>query len=119
MIQNNGNMGNTQNVFNERFNRAQGEVQEQGGRQMQNPSVTGKRKSREEELYESLYYAKWSYVMSGYNQEPLGMKVFFGRPQHIWTEEEVDITPEHCEVDAELEERPTGLEIFVLTSKMG
>ncbi|CBH12233.1 retrotransposon hot spot (RHS) protein, putative [Trypanosoma brucei gambiense DAL972] len=119
MIQNNGNMGNTQNVFNERFNRAQGEVQERGGRQMQNPSVTGKRKSREEELYESLYYAKWSYVMSGYNQEPLGMKVFFGRPQHIWTEEEVDITPEHCEVDAELEERPTGLEIFVLTSMMG
>ncbi|CBH12255.1 retrotransposon hot spot (RHS) protein, putative [Trypanosoma brucei gambiense DAL972] len=119
MIQNNGNMRNTQNVFNERFNRAQGEVQERGGRQMQNPSVTGKRKSREEELYESLYYAKWSYVMSGYNQEPLGMKVFFGRPQHIWTEEEVDITPEHCEVDEELEERPTGLEIFVLTSKMG
>ncbi|AAZ12261.1 retrotransposon hot spot (RHS) protein, putative [Trypanosoma brucei brucei TREU927] len=118
MIQNNGNMRNTQNVFNERFNRAQGEVQERGGRQMQNPSVTGKRKSREEELYESLYYAKWSYVMSGYNQEPLGMKVFFGRPQHIWTEEEVDITPEHCEVDAELEERPTGLEIFVLTSKI-
>ncbi|CBH12235.1 retrotransposon hot spot (RHS) protein, putative [Trypanosoma brucei gambiense DAL972] len=119
MIQNNGNMRNTQNVFNERFNRAQGEVQERGGRQMQNPSVTGKRKSREEELYESLYYAKWSYVMSGYNQEPLGMKVFFGRPQHIWTEEEVDITPEHCEVDEELEERPTGLEIFVLTSMMG
>ncbi|RHW71607.1 retrotransposon hot spot (RHS) protein [Trypanosoma brucei equiperdum] len=119
MIQNNGNMRNTQNVFNERFNRGQGEVQERGGRQMQNPSVTGKRKSREEELYESLYYAKWSYVMSGYNQEPLGMKVFFGRPQHIWTEEEVDITPKHCEVDAELEERPTGLEIFVLTSKMG
>nr|CAD21755.1 retrotransposon hot spot protein, RHS3 [Trypanosoma brucei] len=70
-------------------------------------------------LYESIYNAKWSYVMSGYDEEPLGMKVFNGKPQRIWTEEEVDITPEPANVDAEIEERPNGLEIFVLTSEKG
>ncbi|AAQ15529.1 retrotransposon hot spot (RHS) protein, putative [Trypanosoma brucei brucei TREU927] len=70
-------------------------------------------------LYDSIYNAKWSYVMSGYRREPLGMKVFDGRPQSIWTEAEVDITPDPTNVDAEIEERPDGLEIFVLTSEEG
>ncbi|AAQ15580.1 retrotransposon hot spot (RHS) protein, putative [Trypanosoma brucei brucei TREU927] len=70
-------------------------------------------------LYESIYNAKWSYVMSGYHTEPLGMKVFDGRPQRMWTEEDVDITPLPANVDAEIEERPDGLEIFVLTSEKG
>ncbi|AAQ15533.1 retrotransposon hot spot (RHS) protein, putative [Trypanosoma brucei brucei TREU927] len=72
-----------------------------------------------EGVYESIYNAKWSYVMSGYNEEPLGMKVFDGKPQCIWTEAEVDITPDPANVDAEIEERPDGLEIFVLTSEKG
>ncbi|AAQ15516.1 retrotransposon hot spot (RHS) protein, putative [Trypanosoma brucei brucei TREU927] len=70
-------------------------------------------------VYDSIYNAKWSYVMSGYDEEPLGMKVFDGKPQHIWTEAEVDITPDPANVDAEIEERPNGLEIFVLTSEKG
>ncbi|RHW72367.1 Retrotransposon hot spot protein [Trypanosoma brucei equiperdum] len=69
--------------------------------------------------YDSIYDAKWSYVMSGYDAEPLGMKVFCGRPQRIWTEEEVDITPLPANVDAQVPERPNGLEIFVLTSEKG
>ncbi|CBH17319.1 retrotransposon hot spot (RHS) protein, putative [Trypanosoma brucei gambiense DAL972] len=70
-------------------------------------------------VYDSIYDAKWSYVMSGYRREPLGMKVFDGKPQRIWTEAEVDINPEPANVDARVPERPYGLEIFVLTSEKG
>ncbi|AAQ15526.1 retrotransposon hot spot (RHS) protein, putative [Trypanosoma brucei brucei TREU927] len=70
-------------------------------------------------VYDSIYNAKWSYVMSGYDEEPLGMKVFDGRPPHMWTKEEVDITPLPANVDARVPERPYGLEIFVLTSEKG
>ncbi|RHW66950.1 retrotransposon hot spot (RHS) protein [Trypanosoma brucei equiperdum] len=72
-----------------------------------------------EGVYESIYNAKWSYVMSGYNTEPLGIKVFDGRPQRMWAEAEVNIIPEPADVDSEMEERSNGLEIIVLTSERG
>ncbi|EAN77387.1 retrotransposon hot spot (RHS) protein, putative [Trypanosoma brucei brucei TREU927] len=72
-----------------------------------------------EGVYDSICNATWSYVVSGYDEEPLGMKVFGGRPRRIWTEEEVDVTPEPANVDSEMEERPNGLEIIVLTSERG
>nr|AAL14359.1 RHS1 [Trypanosoma brucei] len=70
------------------------------------------------DVYDSIYNAKWSYVMSGYNTEPLGMKVFDGRPPHMWTKEEVDVshTPETMK---EPLPRHGNLEIAVLTSQMG
>nr|CAD21869.1 H25N7.12 [Trypanosoma brucei] len=70
-------------------------------------------------VYDSIYNAKWSYVMSGYRREPLGMRVFDGKPQRIWTEAEVDINPDPANLDARVPERPYGLEIFVLTSEEG
>ncbi|CBH10877.1 retrotransposon hot spot (RHS) protein, putative [Trypanosoma brucei gambiense DAL972] len=69
-------------------------------------------------VYESIYNATWSYVESGHREEPLGMKVFNGRPQHMWTKEEVDIshTPETMN---EPLPRHGNLEIAVLTSQVG
>ncbi|AAZ10619.1 retrotransposon hot spot (RHS) protein, putative [Trypanosoma brucei brucei TREU927] len=71
------------------------------------------------DVYDSFYNAKWSYVMSGYDAEPLGMKVFDGRPQRIWTEAELNITPKTADFDARVKEGSNGLEIFVLTSEKG
>nr|CAJ16176.1 retrotransposon hot spot (RHS) protein, putative [Trypanosoma brucei brucei TREU927] len=71
------------------------------------------------DVYDSICNATWSYVMSGYDEEPLGMKVFDGRPRRIWAEAEVNIIPRPADVDSEMEERPNGLEIIVLTSERG
>ncbi|CAD53027.1 retrotransposon hot spot (RHS) protein, putative; retrotransposon hot spot protein 1 (RHS1), putative [Trypanosoma brucei brucei TREU927] len=69
-------------------------------------------------VYDSIYNATWGYVESGYDEEPLGMKVFNGRPPHMWTKEEVDVshTPETMN---EPLPRHGNLEIAVLTSQMG
>ncbi|CAD53013.1 retrotransposon hot spot (RHS) protein, putative; retrotransposon hot spot protein 4 (RHS4), putative [Trypanosoma brucei brucei TREU927] len=119
MNQNGGCVGDTRNILNGWLNGAYRPMKRQAGRKNENPSETGEGKSLEEKLYDSIYNAKWSYVMSGYDEDPLGMKVFDGKPQRIWTEAEVDITPDPANVDAEIEERPDGLEIFVLTSEKG
>nr|AAL14358.1 RHS1 [Trypanosoma brucei] len=69
-------------------------------------------------LYESVYNATWGYVESGHREEPLGMKVFDGRPLHMWTKEEVYVshTPETM---CKPLPRDGNLEIAVLTSQMG
>ncbi|CBH17322.1 retrotransposon hot spot protein (RHS,pseudogene), putative [Trypanosoma brucei gambiense DAL972] len=69
-------------------------------------------------VYESIYNATWGYVESGHREEPLGMKVFGGRPQRMWTKEEVDVshTPETMYKPLP---RRGNLEIAVLTSQMG
>ncbi|AAQ15496.1 retrotransposon hot spot (RHS) protein, putative [Trypanosoma brucei brucei TREU927] len=69
-------------------------------------------------LYDSICNAKWSYVMSGYDEEPLGLKVFDGRPPRMWTKEEVDVSHVPKTMNEPLP-RHGNLEIAVLTSQVG
>ncbi|CCD20532.1 retrotransposon hot spot (RHS) protein, putative, partial [Trypanosoma vivax Y486] len=73
---------------------------------------------REYARYTSVHRASWGYVESGHTDEPLGLKIFEGYPASVWTAEEVCVTPLLREIDNELP-RPTGLEILVLSSKLG
>ncbi|AAZ11588.1 retrotransposon hot spot (RHS) protein, putative [Trypanosoma brucei brucei TREU927] len=118
MNQNGGSVGDTWNVLNGWLNGAYRPMKRQADRENENPSETGEGKSLEEKLYDSIYNAKWSYVMSGYDTEPLGMKVFDGRPQQMWTKEEVDVSQTPETVNEPLP-RHGNLEIAVLTSQMG
>ncbi|CCD18598.1 hypothetical protein, conserved in T. vivax [Trypanosoma vivax Y486] len=79
-----------------------------------------------EGLYDSVVNATWACVKSGAAGEPLGMKIYQGHvskkvigPEMLWKEKEVNFfnTPGD-EVD-EQRDRKDGIEIFVLTSRMG
>ncbi|AAZ10615.1 retrotransposon hot spot (RHS) protein, putative [Trypanosoma brucei brucei TREU927] len=118
MNQNGGSVGDTRNILNGWLNGAYRPMKRQASRENENPSETGKGKSLEEKLYDYIYNATWSYVMSGYNEEPLGMKVFDGRPPRMWTKEEVDVS-HTLETMNEPLPRHGNLEIAVLTSQVG
>ncbi|CCD18885.1 hypothetical protein, conserved in T. vivax [Trypanosoma vivax Y486] len=79
-----------------------------------------------EGLYDSVVNATWAYVKSGDTDGPLGMKIYVRDesgnvigPEMLWREEEVNFfnTPD-SEVDEQCD-REDGIEIFVLTSRMG
>ncbi|CCD18189.1 retrotransposon hot spot protein, putative [Trypanosoma vivax Y486] len=79
-----------------------------------------------EGLYNSVMDATWAYVKSGDTDGPLGMKIYERdesenviAPEMLWREEEVNFfnTPDN-EVDEQCD-REDGIEIFLLTSRMG
>ncbi|CCD21641.1 hypothetical protein, conserved (fragment), partial [Trypanosoma vivax Y486] len=43
--------------------------------------------------FESVVNARWSHVLSGVADKPLGMCVADGRPTSVWSDAEVDVTP--------------------------
>ncbi|CCD21434.1 hypothetical protein, conserved in T. vivax, partial [Trypanosoma vivax Y486] len=79
-----------------------------------------------EGLYNSVMDPTWAYVKSGDTNGPLGMGVCEGNvsekvigPEMLWKEEEVNFfNTQDNEVD-EQRDREDGIEIFVLTSRMG
>ncbi|CCD21218.1 putative retrotransposon hot spot protein 4 (RHS4) [Trypanosoma vivax] len=79
-----------------------------------------------EGLYNSVMDATWAYVKSGDTDGPLGMGVCEGNvsekvigPGMLWKEEEVNFfNTQDNEVD-EQRDREDGIEIFVLSSRMG
>ncbi|CCD20591.1 hypothetical protein, conserved in T. vivax, partial [Trypanosoma vivax Y486] len=69
--------------------------------------------------FESVLNARWSYVESGDAAMPLGMRVVDGRPKSVWSDAEVNRTPDPWQTGNVNEEHDDGLELLVLTSKKG
>ncbi|KAH8605349.1 putative retrotransposon hot spot protein 4 (RHS4) [Trypanosoma vivax] len=69
--------------------------------------------------FESVLNATWSYVESGDAAMPLGMRVVDGRPKSVWSDAEVNRTPDPWQTGNVNEEHDDGLELLVLTSKKG
>ncbi|CCD20101.1 hypothetical protein, conserved in T. vivax, partial [Trypanosoma vivax Y486] len=69
--------------------------------------------------FESVVNARWSYVESGDAGMPLGMRVVDGRPKSVWSDAEVNRTPDPWQIENVDEQQSCGLESLVLTSKKG
>ncbi|KAH8605319.1 putative retrotransposon hot spot protein 4 (RHS4) [Trypanosoma vivax] len=69
--------------------------------------------------FESVVNAKWSHVLSGVANKPLGMRVASGRPRRVWRDAEVNKTPLPLPPENDDEARSDGLELLVLTSEKG
>ncbi|KAH8606512.1 putative retrotransposon hot spot protein 4 (RHS4) [Trypanosoma vivax] len=69
--------------------------------------------------FESVMNARWSHVLSGVADKPLGMCVADGRPTSVWSDAEVDVTPAPEPAENVDDARGDGLELLVLTSAMG
>ncbi|CCD20074.1 putative retrotransposon hot spot protein 4 (RHS4) [Trypanosoma vivax] len=69
--------------------------------------------------FESVVNARWSYVESGDAGMPLGMRVVDGRPKSVWSDAEVNRTPDPWQEENVDDESGNCLELPVLTSKKG
>ncbi|KAH8604688.1 putative retrotransposon hot spot protein 4 (RHS4) [Trypanosoma vivax] len=69
--------------------------------------------------FESVLNARWSHVLSGVADKPLGMCVADGRPTSVWSDAEVNKTPLQLPTENVDDARGDGLELLVLTSAMG
>ncbi|CCD19523.1 hypothetical protein, conserved in T. vivax, partial [Trypanosoma vivax Y486] len=69
--------------------------------------------------FESVVNARWSHVLSGVADKPLGMCVADGRPTSVWSDAEVNKTPVQLPTENVDDARGDGLELLVLTSKKG
>nr|CCD21869.1 RHS [Trypanosoma vivax Y486] len=69
--------------------------------------------------FESVVNARWSHVLSGDAGMPLGMCVVDGRPTSVWSDAEVNRTPDPWQIENVDEQQSCGLESLVLTSKKG
>ncbi|CCD20956.1 hypothetical protein, conserved in T. vivax [Trypanosoma vivax Y486] len=69
--------------------------------------------------FESVVNARWSHVLSGVADKPLGMCVADGRPTSVWSDAEVNKTPLQLPAENVDDARGDGLELLVLTSAMG
>ncbi|KAH8608606.1 putative retrotransposon hot spot protein 4 (RHS4) [Trypanosoma vivax] len=71
------------------------------------------------DAFESVVNARWSHVLSGVADKPLGMCVADGRPTSVWSDAEVNKTPVQLPTENVDDARGDGLELLVLTSKKG
>ncbi|CCD19319.1 hypothetical protein, conserved in T. vivax [Trypanosoma vivax Y486] len=69
--------------------------------------------------FESVVNARWSHVLSGVADKPLGMCVADARPTSVWSDAEIDVTPAPEPGENVDDARGDGLELLVLTSAMG
>ncbi|KAH8615408.1 putative retrotransposon hot spot protein 4 (RHS4) [Trypanosoma vivax] len=71
------------------------------------------------DAFESVVNARWSHVLSGVADKPLGMCVADGHPTSVWSDAEVNVTPAPEPAENVDDARGDGLELLVLTSAMG